>query len=130
MKVLDASALLAYLKSEPGAAAIATALAEGSLMSAVNLAEVLARRPNPGAAAQDPVIARLTAGDDAVLTVVPFDDVQARETANIKAATAGVPLSLADRACLALGRLQGLPVLTTDSVWRTLKLKVKVVVIR
>jgi ribonuclease VapC len=41
-----------------------------------------------------------------------------------------VPLSLGDRACLALGRLEQLPVMTADRLWRSLKLNVKIVVVR
>ena len=39
-------------------------------------------------------------------------------------------LSLADRTCLALGRLHRLPVLTTDRAWRSLRLPIKIDVIR
>jgi ribonuclease VapC len=39
-------------------------------------------------------------------------------------------LSLADRACLALGRLRRLPVLTTDRAWRSLHISVRIEVIR
>lgn len=128
--VLDASAVLAFLGNEPGADQVATALARTCRISAVNWAEVLARRPHPRQASDDPSLARLTSGADPLLSVVPFDEAHARETARIKAATTGVPLSLPDRACLALGRLHGLPVLTTDRVWRSLGLKVKIVVVR
>jgi PIN domain nuclease of toxin-antitoxin system len=40
--VLDASALLAYLRDEPGAGLVADAIARGTTISSVNLAEVLA----------------------------------------------------------------------------------------
>lgn len=39
-KLLDASALLAYLQREPGFEAVREALREGAAISAVNLAEV------------------------------------------------------------------------------------------
>jgi PIN domain nuclease of toxin-antitoxin system len=39
-------------------------------------------------------------------------------------------LSLADRACLALAKQRGLPVLTADRIWQTLDLGVAVVLIR
>ncbi len=41
--VLDASALLAYLRDEPGALLVEVALANGAAMSAVNWAEVLSK---------------------------------------------------------------------------------------
>ena len=130
MSVLDASAVLAFLGNEPGAERVAAALSQTCRISAVNWAEVLARRPNPRQSPDDSSLIQLVSGDDPLLRVVPFDEAHARETARIKTVTTGVPLSLADRACLALGVLDGLPVLTTDRVWRSLRLKVKVVVVR
>ncbi len=41
--VLDASAFLAYLRDEPGALVVETALANGAAMSAINWAEVLSK---------------------------------------------------------------------------------------
>lgn len=128
--MLDASAVLAFLGGEGGAERVATALVQPCRISAVNWAEVLAKQPHTRGAVHDPSLVQLTAGHEPLLEIVPFDEHQARETARIKAATAGVPLSLADRACLALGQLRGLPVLTTDRAWRSLGLKVKVVLLR
>ena len=134
--VLDASAVLAYLKNEPGAQAVQTVLASGALISAVNWAEVLARLAAGGVSPDDPGIRLLVeaggapATSSAPLSVRPFDESAARETVRIKRASSGAPLSLSDRACLALGREAKLPVLTTDRAWRTLKLKVKIVLVR
>ena len=134
--VLDASAVLAYLRNEPGAAPVEAALARGAIMSAVNWAEVLARLATAGIGPDDPPVRLLveSGGTSAALagplSVKPFDEPAARETARIKRATAGAPLSLGDRACLALAREAALPVLTTDRAWRSLKLKVKVVLVR
>lgn len=127
--VLDASAVLAFLGGEAGADRVARALMQRGRMSAVNWAEVLAHRPHAGGAIDDSAFHQITAGDEPLLEIVPFDEIQARQTARIKAATTGVPLSLADRACLALGQLHGLPVLTADRTWRSLGLKVKVVLL-
>lgn len=41
--VLDASALLAYLQGEPGAANVATDLTKGSAISSINWAETLSK---------------------------------------------------------------------------------------
>lgn len=41
--ILDASALLAYLRDEPGADVVADAVATGAVISTVNLGEVLSR---------------------------------------------------------------------------------------
>jgi len=131
--VLDASALLALVQDEPGAARVQDALARGVLMSAVNWAEVLSRLAELGVAPES-AGARLhagTAGDDA-LTVVPFDVAQARDVARLRQPTRHLKLSLGDRACLALGRATRLPVLTTDGAWRAVsrRLRVRVEVIR
>jgi len=128
--VLDASALLAFLNDEPGADRVAAALSRPCRISAVNWSEVLAHRPSSRHAADEPALAGLTTGNPALLSVVSFDDIHARETARLKAAATGVPLSLGDRACLALGRLERLPVMTADRVWRSLKLNVRIVVVR
>jgi ribonuclease VapC len=50
--------------------------------------------------------------------------------AGLRVLTKPLRLSLADRACLALGRLNRLPVLTTDRAWRSLHVSVKIEVIR
>jgi len=47
--VLDASALLAYLRDEPGAQAVSDAIAAGATISAVNLAEVFSTVAGRGA---------------------------------------------------------------------------------
>ncbi len=49
--VLDASALLAYLQGEPGAAIVATALTQGSVINSINWAETLTKLAERG---QDP----------------------------------------------------------------------------
>ena len=66
------------------------------------------------------------------LAVMPFDATQARDVARLRQPTRHLKLSLGDRACLALGRTLGLPVLTTDRAWRGVgtRLKVRVAVIR
>ena len=51
--VLDASAVLAYLRNEPGAARVEEALARAACISAVNWAEVLGRLAAGGIAPDD-----------------------------------------------------------------------------
>jgi PIN domain nuclease of toxin-antitoxin system len=72
----------------------------------------------------------LPRGEGGQLALVPYDDDQARETARLRPRTSRLGLSLADRAALALARLRGLPVLTTDRAWRSLHLSIKIEVIR
>ena len=64
------------------------------------------------------------------IELVPFTEPHAREAARLRPRTRHIGLSLADRACLALGRLHRLPVLTTDRAWRSLRISVKIEVIR
>jgi ribonuclease VapC len=47
--VLDASALLAHLRDEPGADVVAEAIASGAVISTVNLAEVFSCAADRGA---------------------------------------------------------------------------------
>ena len=129
--ILDASALLAYLLDEPGGDRVQAALLSGAEISAVNWAETLAKLADTG---QDPDAKAATLKNEGLLgqllAVVPFDEAGAIETARLRRSTRHLKLSLGDRACLALGRTRGLPVLTADRSWRPLAVKVKVVVVR
>lgn len=110
--VLDASAVTAVLRSEPGSENVIPLL-RGALISAVNLAEVFctarARHSNP---TYDEAAVQLMQ-----LVAVPFDEQQASAVASIYQSTIGGTLGLADRACIALGLTRGLPVLTSDREW-------------
>jgi ribonuclease VapC len=117
--VLDASALLAYLREEPGADVVAEAIAGGVVISTVNLAEVFSRSADRGA---DPVklAAKLTQSGllDGAITVEPFTAADAIDVARLRPLTRDAGLSLGDRACLALARRLGAPVLTADTAWQ------------
>ena len=128
--VLDASALLALIQDEPGADRVERAIAEGALASTVNWAETLSRLVQVGGDAVEVVAQALPGSEAGLLQLVPFDDEQARETARLRRPTQSLGLSLADRAALALARLRGLSVLTTDRAWRSLRLQIKIEVIR
>jgi PIN domain nuclease of toxin-antitoxin system len=62
------------------------------------------------------------------LAIVPFDVDDAEQAARLW--TPGSGLSLADRACLALGLRHGVPVLTADRAWAQVTRNVDVRVIR
>ncbi len=117
--VLDASALLAYLHEEPGADVVAEAIAGGVVISTVNLAEVFSRSADRGA---DPtkLAAKLTQSGllDGAITVEPFTATDAIDVARLRPLTRDAGLSLGDRACLALARRLGAPVLTADTAWQ------------
>jgi ribonuclease VapC len=129
--VLDASALLAYLREEPGAELVAQLIATGASISTVNLAEALS---TAGAHGADPtaLATELTARGllDGAVTVEPFTTADAVEVARLRPLTRAAGLSLGDRACLALARRQGAVAITADSAWATLNLDIDVRPIR
>lgn len=129
--VLDASALLAYLRDEPGAELVAEAIADGVVISTVNLAEVLSRSADRGA---DPakIAAKLTESGllDGAITVEPFMTGDAIDAARLRPLTRDAGLSLGDRACLALARRLGIPALTADTAWQGVAHDVKLHPIR
>ncbi len=108
--VLDASALLAWLQNEPGAAIVEELLPE-SAISSLNWSEVLQKSLAHGVE-----ITGLRQDMEALgLVILPFDRDAAEQAARLW--SAGSSLSLADRACLALGIQHGAPVLTADRLW-------------
>jgi ribonuclease VapC len=123
-KVLDSSAALALLRGERGSDVVFSAL-DDSIMSSVNVAEVLRVLVRNGASVRDAkrVFARLHIG------ITPFDYDYAVEVAEI--ALLAPDLSLGDCACLALGRISSAEqVVTADRVWRARDFGVPVVRIR
>jgi ribonuclease VapC len=129
--VLDASALLAHLRDEPGADVVAEAIAGGAAVSTVNVAEALSSEAGRGT---DPVRLAEELGSrgllDGALTVYPFTTADAIEAARLRPLTRMAGLSLGDRACLALARrLDGLA-MTADTAWARVELDVPLALIR
>lgn len=124
-RVLDASALLAFLHSEPGAEAVQPLLG-GAAISAVNWSEVLqrlyARHVETLGLLEDIVALKLE--------IVSFDAEQATTAAGLWPSTHRKGLSLGDRACLALALGAGVPAITADRAWRGLRVGVKIQLIR
>jgi len=123
--VLDASALMALLRNEPGSDKVQSRLAD-AVISTVNLSEVLAKAAE-ASTEFDAVKAALWG---LPLSVIPFDERQAEIAASLRPVTRSLGLSLGDRCCLALGIAEALPVMTTDRDWSKLQLGVKIHVIR
>jgi PIN domain nuclease of toxin-antitoxin system len=125
--VLDASALLALLREEPGGAKVAEVLA-GARVSAVNFAEVVSHFIHLGmpAGEVDSMLGPLP------VTIVDADIDLARVAGRLRATTAEAGLSLGDRFCLAQASRDGLPAWTADKRWQTISdaVGVKAVVIR
>jgi PIN domain nuclease of toxin-antitoxin system len=123
--VLDASALLALLNDEPGAAVVRRALGR-SAMSAANLAEVVGKLELAGM----PHAEAITHLGGLRIDVVPFDRDQAYLTGRLRPSTRTAGLGLGDCACLALAEKRRATVLTADRAWAGLELGVKVRPIR
>jgi ribonuclease VapC len=100
MVILDASAILAYLHSEPGWQAVESGILNANAhASPVNIAEVASKLIDRGVPPDDALssIAILK------LTLLPFAAPEAAETARLRPLTQPRGLSLGDRACLATG---------------------------
>jgi ribonuclease VapC len=129
--VLDASALLAYLRQEPGGERVREAIADGCAMSIVNLVEVLSIEAAAGVAPDDLLgeLRRIGVVGGA-LTVHPVSDDDAVEAARLRPLTKKAGLSLGDRLCLALTQRLGGVALSADRPWGKIELGVAVELIR
>ena len=125
--VLDASALLAMLKAEPGGARVAEMLIH-SRMSAINHAEVVSHFVHRGIP-PDEVEATLL---PLPAEIIPADRAVATLAGSLRAETADAGLSLGDRFCLAQALRDRLPAWTADRNWADVaaKIGVEVVLIR
>lgn len=129
--VLDASALLAYLREEPGADVVGEALDQGAAISSANWAEVLSKVAEIG---QDPAA---LAGElrsigllGNSLMIEPLSEEDCIAIAVLRPQTCTLGFSLGDRACLALGRRLQARILTTDRAWMQLDDAMQVEMIR
>ena len=123
--MLDASALLAYLRGEPGSEIVPATTGEAAI-SAVNYAEVvsvLTARGMPAASVRRQ-LSRI------VLEIVTFGHASAEAAGLLIEKTKPFGLSLGDRACLAEASLAGVPALTADHAWRGLDIGVPIQFIR
>ena len=123
--VFDSSALLAISFDEAGADRAARGLKDG-MMSAVNVAEVIARYVDLGVSEEEAQASLRAFG----LDIRPFDETQAIAAGLMRAVTQKLGLSLGDRACLALAVQEGATVFTADRIWVALDLEVEVELIR
>lgn len=119
--VLDASAILAVARKEPGADAVKAVRAD-SIVSAVNHLEVVSKLIQHNIPFKE--INRFLT--EAFPNVIPFDQHQANVAAQLHAANRASNLSYADCACLALAMNHNIPVLTGDRKWATIPLNVEV----
>jgi PIN domain nuclease of toxin-antitoxin system len=124
MVVFDASAVLAIMHDDRGAD-IAASYLSGSMLSAVNYAEVIGKLVKHGM----PVDSAALGITRLIREVVPFTQEQGKVAGELLKETQSLGLSLGDRACLALGQLMEYPVLTAEQSWSKVK-GVKVQLIR
>jgi ribonuclease VapC len=115
--VLDASALLALVKNEPGSDKVESLLGR-IVMSSVNVSETAAILLQSDMSVQEVQDCLLPL----ISEIVPFGEEQAFETAKLRKQTKSQGLSLGDRACIALGLKLKLAVYTADKIWQDLKL--------
>jgi len=122
---LDASALIALLKLEPGWEVVEQHL-RASIISSVNLAETLSKYAEYGG----DIDQAMSLFEEAAIEIVPASFEQAVDVSRLRLPTRTVGLSLGDRFCFALARERKLPVLTAGHIWDKVKVGVKVVRIR
>ena len=110
--MLDASAVIALLRDEPGAEVVA-AYAGDALISAVNVQEVAKALLVRGIPLD---VARRMIGA-LRLEVRPHDVEDAYAAASLYEATRSRGSGLGDRTCMALAIAAGVPAITTDRAW-------------
>ena len=118
--LLDAYALIAYLRDEPGAAAVQDLLWKGELaMSAVQLGEVVDRMERIDGVPADEVEVVISA---LAIEVLPADYAVGAEAGRLRARhyrPTGRTLSIADAFCAATAALQMCALATADPVLLT-----------
>jgi ribonuclease VapC len=125
--VLDTSALLAALQSEPGGERVDDILMNDTcFMSTVNLAEFATKCLAGGMSKPD--LHAVLGGFD--MEIVGFDTALALMTGELRAPTHHLGLSLGDRACLALAKQLNATALTADRIWGKLELGIDIECIR
>jgi PIN domain nuclease of toxin-antitoxin system len=123
--VLDASALIAFLNSEPGADIVRGVLHD-ALISAVNYSEILKKTiERNGSPERVADIIR-----DLSVAIVPFDQAHAAAAATLYPEAKPHGMSFADRACLSLGVMRRNSVLTAEHKMKLVTLPIKVKLIR
>lgn len=122
---LDASAVMAVIRREPGAAFVEERMS-GALMSTVNASEAMMRSAEKGFS--EDLVMLLLANQQ--VEMVSFDTDLAVDAALLRPATRHLGLSFADRACIATAISRNAIVVTADRAWATLGLPCPVELIR
>jgi PIN domain nuclease of toxin-antitoxin system len=125
--VLDASAALALILNEPGGNRVMALIQAQQIpiaMSSANWCETLTRLQRDSPIMDAKKLASMLPG----VEVVPFSRAEAELAAEL--AKRSGALSLGDRACLALAITRKARAWTTDKMWSSLKLPVRVEFLR
>jgi ribonuclease VapC len=123
--VLDASAILAAIGSEPGAGIVMEQVSHAAV-STVNLAEVKSKLVDCGFPPGDAWEAAISFSRE----IFDFDTRQADLAGGLISKTRHLGLSLGDRSCLALAMILKAPVYTADRDWAKLDLGLKIHLVR
>lgn len=116
--VLDASAVLALVRDEPGADKVVPHIGRAAI-SAVNLQEIIKELLLSGL--DKPTIRELL--DELRLDICSHNAEAAYAAAGLHAQTREFARGLGDRSCLALAVQLGVPALTADREWKKVKVK-------
>lgn len=119
--VLDASAILAMLRSEPGAEQVADVI-DRACVSVINEAEVIGKLMWRGQTADEAwrTVSRLP------YALIDVDRDICRRAGSWLLLTKPQGLSLADRCCLALAARRGVPAMTADTSWANVNVGVDI----
>ncbi len=123
--ILDASALLAYLQQERGCLLVEHVLPV-AFMSTVNWCEVV-QKLNARSIDDKAICKNL---EVLGLRFVAFNKQHADTAGELWPITAPFGLSLGDRACLATGLIEKMPIMTADKIWQNLPLSLEIQLIR
>jgi PIN domain nuclease of toxin-antitoxin system len=123
--ILDASALLAYLQQEQGCLLVEHVLPM-AFMSTVNWCEVVQKLH--ARSIDDKAICKNL--EILGLRFIPFNKQHADTAGELWPMTAPFGLSLGDRACLATGSIEKMPIMTADKIWQNLPLSLEIQLIR
>jgi ribonuclease VapC len=124
--VLDASAVMTVINSEPGAEKLTPQILSTAMTSTVNLAEVHGKLIHRGFSSDD----AWAAANGTIHEAVAFTAEHAKTAADLVIQTRALGLSLGDRACLALAIALQAAVYTADRSWKNLNVGVRIHVIR
>ncbi|RYE11618.1 MAG: PIN domain-containing protein [Rickettsiales bacterium] len=112
--ILDASAVIAFLKKENGYMEVQEVIHK-AVISSINATEIAKYIHSENKLSIEDTKKII---DSIFEEIVPFNGEQIYMNASLVSQTKRYGLSLGDRACIALGQITGYPVYTTDRIWK------------